>query len=475
MTRRPGGRGPPLGWTSRSGRPPRRWSSPTRRAGAGAGRTRGRTGRRSTRPAAGSGRTRRSAGSCARPGRPVQLSPLLNAVLTQALRAAAATGYLVDPTVAAAVIAAGYDRDIAAVLDRAMAGARFDVGSGPSDAAPGAWRLHHDPETGRLTVPPGVGIDLGATAKAFAADRAAARIARSVGGGVLVGLGGDIAVAGEAPDGGWRIAVRTTTGRGPRHTDGVDHLGWTGHVVDDGPPLADADRLDASHHRPAYRAKPGPVVAHGFRGRRESAWTPMPRPRRRSCSATRRRTGWPLRACPRCWSTSTGVPPPSPAGPRQRIGDLMDTQILWFASRATGAVSLVLFTAVMVLGIITAGRAGFAALPAGRRAAAAPHPVAGLAGVPDRAHRHRDRRRIRRPRATGTSLLPFGAGFDPFWIGLATVAVDLLIAIGITSALRRHLPAQAVAGWSTCPPTRCGRWLCCTVRACPAATAARPG
>ena len=41
----------------------------------------------------------------------------------------------------------------------------------------------------------------------------------------------------------------------------------------------------------------------------------------------------------------------------------MDTQILWFASRATGAVSLVLFTAALVLGILVAGRAGVAGLP----------------------------------------------------------------------------------------------------------------
>ena len=56
-------------------------------------------------------------------------------------------------------------------------------------------------------MPAGVGIDLGATAKALAADRAAARIFRVVGAGVLVGVGGDIAVAGNAPEGGWRIAI----------------------------------------------------------------------------------------------------------------------------------------------------------------------------------------------------------------------------------------------------------------------------
>jgi thiamine biosynthesis lipoprotein len=143
----------------------------------------------------------------ARPGRPAQLSPMLNAVLAQTLRVAAATGYLVDPTVAAAVIAVGYDRDITDVIDRALSGGPVAAGTEPGGAAPGAWRLDHDPAAARLTVPPGVGIDLGATAKSYAADEAAARIASRLGGGVLVGLGGDIAVAGPAPTGGWRIAV----------------------------------------------------------------------------------------------------------------------------------------------------------------------------------------------------------------------------------------------------------------------------
>lgn len=143
----------------------------------------------------------------ARPGRPATLSPVLNAVLTAALRVAAATGGLVDPTVAAAVVAAGYDRDIAAVLDRALSAGRSDTGTAPGGPVPGWHRIEHDPLAGRLTVPPGVGIDLGATAKAYAADAAVARIFDRVGGGVLVSLGGDLAVAGPAPAGGWRIAV----------------------------------------------------------------------------------------------------------------------------------------------------------------------------------------------------------------------------------------------------------------------------
>ena len=65
-------------------------------------------------------------------------------------------------------------------------------------------------------MPPGVSLDLGATAKALAADRAAARIANLTGCGVLVGLGGDIAVAGPPPKGNWQVAIaddhRATSG-----------------------------------------------------------------------------------------------------------------------------------------------------------------------------------------------------------------------------------------------------------------------
>jgi FAD:protein FMN transferase len=59
-----------------------------------------------------------------------------------------------------------------------------------------------------LTVPAGVLLDLGATAKAWTADNAAHEVAERLGVGVLVGLGGDLAGAGPAPAGGWRILVR---------------------------------------------------------------------------------------------------------------------------------------------------------------------------------------------------------------------------------------------------------------------------
>ena len=137
-------------------------------------------------------------------GRPVRISPLLAEAIGVALRAARLTGGDVDPTVGAAMAAIGYDRDFDLVPP---AGPALAV---TTRTVPG-WREIR--LAGReLTVPEGVQLDLGATAKAWAADRAATRIAARITGGVLVSLGGDIAVAGPAPDGGWRVRVQDVTG-----------------------------------------------------------------------------------------------------------------------------------------------------------------------------------------------------------------------------------------------------------------------
>jgi thiamine biosynthesis lipoprotein len=132
------------------------------------------------------------------------ISPLLAEAIGVALRAARLTDGDVDPTVGAAMSAVGYDRDFEHIIP-----------NGPPlsltvRTVPGWREVHLDGRS--LTMPAGVQLDLGATAKAWAADRSAARIATSTGSGVLVSLGGDIAVAGPAPDGGWRIRVQDVTG-----------------------------------------------------------------------------------------------------------------------------------------------------------------------------------------------------------------------------------------------------------------------
>jgi thiamine biosynthesis lipoprotein len=144
----------------------------------------------------------------ARAGETVTVSPLLLEAIRVALRAAQATDGAVDPTLGAALIRAGYDRDWRELEP-------------PSPIAPGppsprvlalrhepAWRLIElDLEARTVRVPNGVRLDLGATAKALAADRAAAAAASLCSCGVLVSLGGDIATGGQPPPGGWSIRI----------------------------------------------------------------------------------------------------------------------------------------------------------------------------------------------------------------------------------------------------------------------------
>jgi thiamine biosynthesis lipoprotein len=137
-------------------------------------------------------------------GRPVPVSPLLAELVGVALDVARRTGGRVDPTVGAALVRLGYDRDL---LSLKASGGRWEVSS---EAAPGWERVRLDGRT--LTVPDGVLLDLGATGKAYAADRCAALVADRLGTGVLVSLGGDMATAGPAPDGGWQILVQDQPG-----------------------------------------------------------------------------------------------------------------------------------------------------------------------------------------------------------------------------------------------------------------------
>ncbi len=65
-------------------------------------------------------------------------------------------------------------------------------------------------------MPAGAKLDLGATAKALAADRACVAAHARAGGGALVAVGGDVAVRGEAPSGGWQVHVTDDHRAGPR-------------------------------------------------------------------------------------------------------------------------------------------------------------------------------------------------------------------------------------------------------------------
>ncbi|HLI42663.1 MAG TPA: FAD:protein FMN transferase [Streptosporangiaceae bacterium] len=132
-------------------------------------------------------------------GAPVRVSPLLADIVTAALRAARLTGGDVDPTVGRALIGAGYDRDFAAMP--------ADGPAVPATKVPGWTHVTFCPASRTLRLPRGTLLDLGATAKAYAADHAVRRIRGSLGCGTLVGLGGDICAAGSPPPGGWQVRV----------------------------------------------------------------------------------------------------------------------------------------------------------------------------------------------------------------------------------------------------------------------------
>lgn len=128
-----------------------------------------------------------------------RVSPLLEHLVAVALDAAAWTDGAVDPTLGRALADVGYDRD----LSRLPA---YDDRPIVTHSRPGWDRVHV--AGGWLTAPPGLELDLGATAKAAAADLAARRVTEELGTGVLVSLGGDIATAGPGPEGGWQVTVR---------------------------------------------------------------------------------------------------------------------------------------------------------------------------------------------------------------------------------------------------------------------------
>jgi FAD:protein FMN transferase len=134
-------------------------------------------------------------------GEEVAVSARLVEELVAALRAARLTDGVVDPTIGRALISAGYDRDFPLVP---AASTPPTVTLAP---VPG-WRcLQVDVRSGRARVPAGVLVDLGATAKARCSDRAALVAASATDCGVLVSLGGDLAVAGPPPAGGWKVRV----------------------------------------------------------------------------------------------------------------------------------------------------------------------------------------------------------------------------------------------------------------------------
>lgn len=141
-------------------------------------------------------------------GQPTEVSEVLADLLDAALTAARLTDGDVDPTVGSAMIELGYDDEY---VDNEYVGGHAITRFAHTAAIPAKWSMVtlHDRVA---SVPAGVILDLGATAKAVAADRCADRAHIATASGVLVNLGGDIATAGTAPEDGWQILVQDLDG-----------------------------------------------------------------------------------------------------------------------------------------------------------------------------------------------------------------------------------------------------------------------
>jgi len=131
-------------------------------------------------------------------GAVTHVSELFAELIAEALRAAELTDGDVDPTCGQALVAAGYDRDFGELSGGSVT---------PRTASPvPGWRnVRLDQASRTVQLASGAQLDLGSTAKAWSADHCANLIAAELDVGVLLSLGGDIAVAGPPPGDGWHV------------------------------------------------------------------------------------------------------------------------------------------------------------------------------------------------------------------------------------------------------------------------------
>ena len=124
-------------------------------------------------------------------------------------------------------------------------------------------------------------------------------------------------------------------------------------------------------------------------------------------------------------------------------------QALWYTSRATGLVSLLLFTSVMVLGALNTGRLATARWP--RFAISDLHRNLSLVSLVFIAV-HVSTAIIDPYAGIGwiSAIVPFTSSYRPLWLSLGAIGADLLIAIVITSLVRGRIPLKLWRGPHWC-------------------------
>jgi methionine sulfoxide reductase heme-binding subunit len=120
------------------------------------------------------------------------------------------------------------------------------------------------------------------------------------------------------------------------------------------------------------------------------------------------------------------------------VNGITASTALWYASRATGVVALLLLTAVMVLGVLVNRQGRLPGLP--RFGATSLHRSVSLLAVAFVAAHVATA--IADPYVTiglAASVVPFVSHYEAFWLGLGAVSLDLMGALIVTSLLRGRL------------------------------------
>jgi sulfoxide reductase heme-binding subunit YedZ len=116
----------------------------------------------------------------------------------------------------------------------------------------------------------------------------------------------------------------------------------------------------------------------------------------------------------------------------------VNAETLWYLARGSGAVSLIMLTVVVALGIGTRSGHSFAGMP--RLAVASVHRSAALLAVVFLVVHVTTL--MFDPYAQLELLdlvLPFTSSYRPLWVGLGALGLDLMIAIVVTSLLRERI------------------------------------
>ena len=120
----------------------------------------------------------------------------------------------------------------------------------------------------------------------------------------------------------------------------------------------------------------------------------------------------------------------------------MSTKALWYLTRGSGIVSLLFLTIAVVLGLLTVGRFARERWP--RFVVEGLHRnVSLLASVFLLIHIASSVLDGFVPIHWLDAVVPFGAAYRPFWLGLGALSLDVFVAVAATSLVRRHLGHRA--------------------------------